>query len=450
MRTASLGRLAIALGLLVVLHGCATPYEVGGIRNLEVNQSSPGNPGMVSRAPDAAPSPKPSAGPRGVEQLSRSEVAKAMAYEGRGSQGNVRQVAGESPMSAVSSSIKQGFDKVTGLFQPPQPKPTSSPSDPTSLASNANPGPELYVAMGRLSEQTGRLDDAERQYQKALAMAPEGLDALVAYARFRDRQGRLGDAIQLYQRAAKAHPDVSSVHNDLGLCHARNRDYRQAIVSLNRAVELEPNRKLYRNNLATVLVESGDNDGALKQLAAVHGEAVACYNLGYLLQKKGQKELAMKLFATALEKDPSLVQAKTWLDQLQNAPSAVPGQPAMATASRPPLPSASAVPSGVPAQSPPDAPLPGGPEGARERQFQARRTERAANPSVRLAPWQLPGEAVPPMSPMAGPAGPPTEAPASPGRGTSSALPAAPLPSDSPVAPVPHPLPPVEGPMDSR
>ena len=365
-----------------------------------------------------------------------------MAYEGRGSQNNVRQVAGESPLSAVSTSIKQGVNKVTGLFQPSQSQqPTASPTDPTSLASGTNAGPELYLAMGRLNEQSGKLAEAERHYQKALEMAPEGLDALVAFARFRDRQGRLNDAMQLYQRAAKAHPSVSSVHNDLGLCHARNRDYRQAIPALKRAVELEPNRKLYRNNLATVLVELGDNEGAIQQLMAVHSEAVACYNLGYLLQKKGQRDRAMKLFAKAWEKDPSLMQAKEWLDRLQNAPPSVAGQSAIATASRPPLPSASAAPTRVPSQSLPEAPLPGVTEGAGRRPFQASLGEHATHPHGPFAARQSQEKAMASMSPTPGPAGPPFPAAASALEQSSSDLPAAPLPSDSPVL---HPLPPVE------
>jgi tetratricopeptide (TPR) repeat protein len=263
--------------------------------------------------------------------------------------------------------------------------------------------------MARLSEQTGLMADAERQYQKGLELAPDDLGTLVAYARFQDRLGRLDDAVRLYQRAARAHPNVASVHNDLGLCHARNRQYPQAISALTKAVELEPQRKLYRNNLAAVLVEVGNHDAAFDHLVAAHGEAVACYNLGYLLQKKGQTELAIKLFAKAVEKDPSLVQARTWRDQLQAT-----------LADRQAQPYGTATAGSEPADPALAGPLPSSPARSGHPLRQARRDPPAANP-VRQLPTLQQEEAEP--------------APLPPARATSS--PVIPLPSERSAAPAP-------------
>ncbi len=250
----------------------------------------------------------------------------------------MRQTAGESPVGAISSSLKRGVGKVTEFFTA-DPVPDSS-SDPTSLTNTSNPGPELYVAMARLQEQTGRLTEAEQQYRKALDMAPNDLNATIGMARLRDRQGRLSEAIEFWQKAAQAHPNVAPVHNGLGLCYARDRKYAEAIRELTFAVQLDSKQKLYRNNLATVLVESGDNDAALKHLVAAHGEAIAFYNLGYLLHKKGQSDLAKELFAKAVEKDPSLTEAQIWLERLQAAqPTGERNPKETAASSRPPLPS---------------------------------------------------------------------------------------------------------------
>jgi hypothetical protein len=49
----------------------------------------------------------------------------------------------------------------------------------------------------------------------------------------------------------------------------------------------------------------------------VHGDAQAYYNVGYLLNKKGQSRVALQYFALALRADPSLAPARQWFDYLQ-------------------------------------------------------------------------------------------------------------------------------------
>jgi tetratricopeptide (TPR) repeat protein len=86
-------------------------------------------------------------------------------------------------------------------------------------------------------------------------------------------------------------------------------------------VELQPLNKLYRNNLATALVELGRADKAFQHLMAVHGEAVAHYNLGFLLWKAKKPEEARQQFLAALAVDPSLTPARKVLAQFSGAPS---------------------------------------------------------------------------------------------------------------------------------
>jgi hypothetical protein len=86
---------------------------------------------------------------------------------------------------------------------------------------------------------------------------------------------------------------------------------------LRRAVELNGDNKLYRNNLAAVYVEQGKNKEALEQLVAAHGEAVGNYNLAYLLTQKQDDTAALVHFRKAAARDPSLVAAHQWIDKLQ-------------------------------------------------------------------------------------------------------------------------------------
>ena len=153
-------------------------------------------------------------------------------------------------------------------------------------------------------------------FHQALELEPQHLGALVALGRHFDRQGQLDRATESYQEATKFHPSSPTAFNDLGLCYARQRRYDDAVHALNRAIQLEPDRVLYRNNIAMVLVAQNRIDEALVHLTDAHGPAIAHYNLGCLLGKQGRTEVALEQFQLALADDPSLADAREWIDAL--------------------------------------------------------------------------------------------------------------------------------------
>jgi Tfp pilus assembly protein PilF len=248
-----------------------------------------------------------------VGKLSRRPVAIALGMIA--ATGGLLSFAAADP---ITSAFKQGMQRISKVFSPSStPEPAN---DAVSLSNNAKAGPDLYLAMARMYEQSGKLDMAEKQYKQGLKAAPKHLGLQLGYARLKDRQGLSEEAIQLYQQVARQYPQEAAVHNDLGLCYARRGVLNEAVGELERAIQLQPRKVLYRNNIATVLVEMGRIDPALMHLRAVHQESVAYYNLGYLLQKKGQAKAAEDCFARALEKDPSLTAAKIWLEKLRDTP----------------------------------------------------------------------------------------------------------------------------------
>ena len=201
---------------------------------------------------------------------------------------------------------------VAGAFAAkPQPEP-----DATRLDAPAKKvGPEVYVAAARLLENQSRFDEAEAQYEKALKAAPNDVNSLVGMARLHDRQGSPAKALQFYERAVKSHGKNALVHNDLGLCFARQQQYDKSLQSLAKALELQPDNARYRNNLATVLVESGRTGEALALLSRSGSEAVAHYNVGFLLHKRGQQGEAVQHLQHAIALDPDLKPAREMLAQ---------------------------------------------------------------------------------------------------------------------------------------
>lgn len=333
-----------------------------------------------------------------------------------------------------------GWDKVSSATKPPGPEKLSAE---VSLATKATPSPQLHVAAARLSEQSGKVAEAEQHYQQALKIDARHAGALVGYARLRDRKGRPEEATQLYQRATKAHPDNDAIFNDLGLCLARQRLFKESVAAFERAVQLEPKKWLYRNNIAMVLVEMGDVDAAVSHLRAVQGEAVAQYNVGYILQKKGNSEAAAMHFARALEKNPSLVEARTWLDKLRGEPASIAQSPPRVTPARQPNPKPVATPAhpvppraratSDPARSPEAVPVVPQTEGFRGRMPVVRQLPPIANHLPKMDP---PSERRPVRPGYFEPA--PLPLPSSIGRPAQGGR------SQRMAIPVIHPLPPVE------
>lgn len=321
----------VALGLLLSGGGCA------GLADRGPDGGRPGltQAGGVQRAsePGRGPMTTPPNSPQPWSQSSAGgAVTPALAVEGSNDGGMVRQTAGVLGDSA--SAVKKGVDKVADTLKPPSP-PVIPAEDPTSVFSKSRPSPELYVTMANYHEQAGRLAQAEQAYQQALKLSPKHLGAHLNYARFKDRHGQPQAALELYQKAAKLYPKEAIVLNDLGLFYARKGNNKEAVEVYERAIQLQPKRVLYRNNIAMVLVEMNQPEKALAHLRAVGTEAEVYYKMGYLFYKKGQLSESARYFARAVQLNPSMEEAKVWLQQVrakmdsgtQTARRAVPAGP---------------------------------------------------------------------------------------------------------------------------
>lgn len=169
---------------------------------------------------------------------------------------------------------------------------------------------------------------ARANFQRALTMWPGNADVLRAAARMEDRQGNLPLAENLYGQVVQANPQLPGAHNDLGLCLARQGKLQDSLQMLEKAVQLQPDKPLYRNNAATVLIEMREDQRALAHLAAVHGVAEANYNLGQMLVDRGRANDAIAYFQAALQQNPNLQPAQEALAKLQTTKMANAAAPA--------------------------------------------------------------------------------------------------------------------------
>ena len=131
-----------------------------------------------------------------------------------------------------------------------------------------------------------------------------------------DRLGNLGEAERFYRLAIAADPTSAAAVNDLALCLARQGQLDSSAKTFMKAIGMRPDKPLYRNNIATVLVEMNLIEDAKSHLLTVYSPSTASYNLGHLLNNRGKKEEAVRQFQAAIAEDPTFAPAQEMIASL--------------------------------------------------------------------------------------------------------------------------------------
>jgi eukaryotic-like serine/threonine-protein kinase len=159
--------------------------------------------------------------------------------------------------------------------------------------------PGVFVTLAQIHDLKGNHDLALQEFHHTLGLDPKNAAALSGLALSYERSGRVADAEKSLQDAVAMRPDDWSQYNELGAFYDRQGKYPQAVAAYRQALEITPdNADLYSNLAAAYLDEGGresqaEAERALKQSLALSPGYPAYANLGMLyLQEKRYAEAA--------------------------------------------------------------------------------------------------------------------------------------------------------------
>jgi predicted O-linked N-acetylglucosamine transferase (SPINDLY family) len=167
------------------------------------------------------------------------------------------------------------------------------------------------------AHQSGRLEEAEALYRRALGLRPEYAPAQFGLGTLLNRLGRIEEAVACYRAILTGRPDTAEVHLALGGCHDRLGRLEEARAHFEQAVRLKPTLASAHYALGSVLGRQERVEEAIGHFRSAvklePGNAEAWYQLGYALSLRGELAEAVTCCERAIVLRPAYAEAHNTL-----------------------------------------------------------------------------------------------------------------------------------------
>jgi tetratricopeptide (TPR) repeat protein len=161
-----------------------------------------------------------------------------------------------------------------------------------------------------LLEKQQHFAEAEKEYQQALAIAPESADALAALTNFYMGQKRFAEAEGLLRKLVVLHPNDASAHFQLGRMMAIAGKNGEGAAEMEAGLKLDPADSKAERDLADLYADSKKYEEAQKHyhalLASYPNDADLHYGLGRMLLKQKQFAPAEQELMRTVQLKPDL------------------------------------------------------------------------------------------------------------------------------------------------
>lgn len=170
-----------------------------------------------------------------------------------------------------------------------------------------------YVASGNEHQNKGELAAALADYDRALVIDPQNVNAYINRGLLRSEKGELEAAEADQTKAIALDPDNATAYSNRGFVKSNKGAYEAAIVDLEKAIALDPRHAYAYNNRGQTLAALGRHEEALadydKSIALDSENAISFYNRGQSRYELGDHARAIADFDKALALNPRMADA---------------------------------------------------------------------------------------------------------------------------------------------
>jgi tetratricopeptide (TPR) repeat protein len=212
------------------------------------------------------------------------------------------------PAAGAEQSSKRAWKALGNLLATSKPEEAAAAFQQAAMLDAKDPEPHLLAAS--LLEKQHHADEAEKEYQQALVVAPESADALTALTNFYMGEKRFADAESLLRRLVALHPNDAGAHLQLGRMLAISGKNDEAAAELEAGLKLDPADSKAERDLADLYADSGKYNQAQKLYSALltsyPNDANLHYGVGRMLLKQKQYAQAEQELLRAVQIQPDL------------------------------------------------------------------------------------------------------------------------------------------------
>ena len=164
---------------------------------------------------------------------------------------------------------------------------------------------EAYVGVARAQQELGRVDDAEANLRRAIAVDASYWRSFNEMGNFLFFRGRFAEAAEFYQMFVDRVDDDAQALNNLGAAHYLAGDFKKAAEAWDDSIAIKPTRSAY-SNTGTMYFYLGDFERAIQRYVNAANLAPNDYkvwgNLGDAYHFQGdQKQVAEVAYKRAVD-----------------------------------------------------------------------------------------------------------------------------------------------------
>jgi tetratricopeptide (TPR) repeat protein len=161
-------------------------------------------------------------------------------------------------------------------------------------------------------------DQARKLYQEAIKLDPDFVEAHRGLARVYVDLGDFERAQDTLHKAQAKFPKHSVFWYEQAQLHNRKKEFNEAIQALNRALQMDPENRMYMTTLGMTLARTGQTDLAVQTLSRSMGPASANYNVARMLIHLNRTDAAHHHLRVAVQQNPNLEAARRMLLQMES------------------------------------------------------------------------------------------------------------------------------------